>query len=483
MKPELDFSVLPVTCDTAKITQGSTFVACDGSRFRGIDFIKEAISKGATKIIAGSEHAMALANLEKRYPHVPFSYTPNPRQTLADEAAKAYKWPAKKLHFIGITGTKGKSTTTHLLEHIFQKAGFKTALVGGIANRIGEKTAPATLTTPNSDYLQAFFAACVKENIDVVIMEVSSHALSLDRVHGIEFEAVGFSNLGQDHLDFYGTLENYLAAKLLIFDRLTPTGKAIINLDHPQGDKVAAAAYRRLAEQQILTLSQSAPATVALKIKENSLNGLHLEVAHQLTHQTLSLQTPNLMGEFNAHNIAMAACIAQSFAISPEHIQQALASFKGTPGRMQVHTLQNGAKAFVDFAHNPSSMESVLKTLRPLTDNLVVLFGCGGDRDKTKRPVMAAIAAAYADQIIITEDNPRTENRLTILREIEAGIPLISLEKTLTIQERRQAIAAAAAKANTPSSIVAILGKGHEPYQIIGTTLHHFDDFEEIQKF
>lgn len=482
MKPQLDFSVLPVTCDTAKITHGSIFVACDGSRFRGIDFIKEAISKGATKIIAGVDHATALASLERRYPHIPFSYTPNPRQTLADEAAKAYKWPAKKLRFIGVTGTKGKSTTTHLLEHIFKTAGFKTALVGGISNRIAEKALPAALTTPGSDYLQAFFAACVEEKVDVVIMEVSSHALSLDRVHGIEFEAVGFSNLGQDHLDFYKTLENYLAAKLLIFDRLTPNGKAVINLDHAHGKEVSAAAHSRLSADQIITISQTDPATATLKVKENSLNGLSLEVSHQLN-DILSLQAPALMGEFNAHNIAMAACIAQSFTISSANIKQALTTFKGTPGRMQVHTLQNGAKAFVDFAHNPSSMESVLKTLRPLTDNLVVLFGCGGDKDKTKRPIMAAIAAAYANHIIITEDNPRTENRLSILREIEAGIPLVFLAKTSTIQDRRQAIAAAVNKATSSASIVAILGKGHEPYQIIGTTAHHFDDFEEIQKF
>ncbi len=483
MKTDLGFSFLPVTCDSAKINIGSTFVACDGSQFRGIDFIPQAIRNGAARIIAGIQYTQELATFEQQYPRVIFSYTSDPRKALAEEAAKAHGYPTKKLRIVGITGTKGKSTITHLVDHMLRTAGRKTALIGGVANKILDTSIPSSLTTPNSDFLQAFFAACVEEGVDTVVMEVSSHALSLDRVHSIKFDAVGFTNLAQDHLDFYGTMAAYCDAKLLLFNQLKPTGHAIINLDHPWGQYVEEAAKTQLNQQQIITISKQKPATATLAILDSSLAGLELSVTNYLHDNSLYLTSSYLFGAPYAYNIAMAALIGQSLGIADEIITQALTSFTGTPGRLQLHVLKNGAKAFVDFAHSGPPMEAVLQMLRPLTDNLIVLFGCGGDRPKERRFLMPRAAAAFGDHIIITEDNPRTEDRLQILRDIEANIPPEAQHKTQTIQDRRQAIAAAVSLATTPSSIVAILGKGHEPYQIIGTTHHHFDDFEEIKNF
>ena len=483
METNLKFYFLPVTCDSTKIKRGSTFVACDGAVFRGIDFIPEAIKKGAAAVICDIKYQSLLTDLEHENSGVQFSYTANPRKALAEKAAQAHGYPAKKLRIIGVTGTKGKSSITHLIEHILNVAGHKTALVGGVANKIVGVAQPSMLTTPNSDFLQAFFAACVEQDVDTVVMEVSSHALSLDRVHGIEFDAVGFSNLGQDHLDFYGTMQAYCDAKVQLFKMLKPTGSAIINLDHAWGAYVQQVARAQLASAQIITLSKTQPATHTMTINENSLAGLKLSITDQVNNNHITLASQYLFGEPYACNIALAKLMCQSIGIPNDTITQGVQSFTGTPGRLQLHILKNGAKAFVDFAHSGPPMEAVLQMLRPLTNNLIVLFGCGGDKDKLRRVLMPQAAAAFADHIIITEDNPRTEDRLQILRDIESNIPRQALNKTQIIQDRRQAVAGAVALATTPSSIVAILGKGHEPYQIIGTTKHHFDDYEEIQKF
>lgn len=481
MKSELDFSFLPVTCDSSKITKGGTFVACDGYAVKGIDFIPKAINAGATTIIAGTNHQKHLFPLEKEYRNISFKYVKNPRQTLAEEAAAAFNFPAQKLNFIGITGTKGKSSVTHLIEHFFKTAGKKTALIGGIANKIGDFIIPSDLTTPNSDFLQAFFAACVQQNIDTVIMEVSSHALTLDRVHGIEFEAIAFTNLFNDHLDFYSTMEAYFEAKIKLFKQLKKSGHAIINLDHPWGKKVFNEAQSNLSSHEIITLGTH-NADVLLTIQSNSLKGLEINLVKKDLSNNLSLRSHNLFGIPYAYNIAIAAAVTQSCNIPNPIISEALQTFPGIPGRMQLHVLKNGARAFVDFAHNGPSMDATLNMLRPLTENLIVLFGCGGNKPKERRMSMALAAAKFADKIIVTEDNPRTEDRLQILRDINASIPENAKSKTITIQNRKEAIKTAAELANTPSSIVAILGKGHEKYQIIGTIKHHFDDYEEISK-
>ena len=486
MKARFSFSVLPVTCDSAKITLGSTFVACDGSQLRGVDFITQAIQNGAVHIIADSQYRQELAAIEQQNPNITFSYTSETRKALAEEAAKAHGYPTTKLRIVGITGTKGKSTITHIIEHMLRTAGRKTALIGGVANKILDISMPSSLTTPNSDYLQAFFAACVKEGADTVVMEVSSHALSLDRTYGIEFDVIGFTNLSEDHLDFYGTMKAYCDAKLLLFNQLKQTGHAIINLDHhPWGQYVEEAAQAQLHADQIITLSeQRSSNSTTISILDNSLAGLTLSLtSNHPQNNTLSLTSRSLFGRPFAYNIAMAGLIGQSLGIANETITQAIASFTGTPGRLQLHVLKSGAKAFVDFAHCGPAMEAVLDMLRPLTDNLIVLFGCGGDRPIERRVSMPQAAATYGDHIIITEDNPRTEDRLQILRDIEGNIPPCALYKTQTIQDRRQAIAAAVKLATTPSSIVVILGKGHEPYQIIGSTHYHFDDFEEVKNF
>lgn len=277
-------------------------------------------------------------------------------------------------------------------------------------------------------------------------------------------------------------MDAYFAAKTQIFTQLKSSGSAIINLDHPWGKNVETEAKIHLMPEQVITLSTQ-EATNILSLQNNSLAGLNIKLHQKNPIRDLHLTSHNLFGIPYAYNIAMATIIAQSCGINTTTIANALNTFPGTPGRMQLHVLKNGAKAFVDFAHNGPAMEAVLAMVRPLTDNLIVLFGCGGDKPKERRISMPKAAARFADHIIITQDNPRTEDPTQILRDIEANIPAASKSKTVTIQDRREAIATAAAAAITPSSIVAILGKGHEPYQIIGITKHHFDDYEEISKF
>jgi UDP-N-acetylmuramoyl-L-alanyl-D-glutamate--2,6-diaminopimelate ligase len=482
MKPDLSPSFFPVTCDSSKITPDATFVACDGSRFRGIDFIPQALEFGAKHIVADEIYRQELKCLEAAHPDVVFTYTQCPRKALAELAAAAYDFPAKKLRFIGITGTKGKSTITHMIVHILQQAGHKTALIGGVANKIMDTAVQSSLTTPNSDFLQAFLASCVEQGVNTVVMEVSSHALSLDRVHGIEFDAIGFTNLANDHLDYHKTMEEYFGAKALIFKQVKSRGHAIINLDHPWGAKADQAAHDTLKPEQIISISQTTPATHTMTINSCTLEGLDITIDDS-KNQPLHLTSNRLIGSPYAYNMAMAALISQACGVTPNVIEHALLSFPGTPGRMQLHQLKNGARVFVDFAHSGPAMEAVLEMLRPLTNNLIVLFGCGGDKPKERRYSMPRAAATFGDHVIITEDNPRTEDRWKILHEVEANIPPDAKVKTVTIQDRRQAIAAAIALATTPKSIVAILGKGHEPYQIIGTTYHHFDDYEEVLKF
>ncbi len=474
----------PVTCSTNHVGPGSIFIAIPGYAINGLDFVPRAIELGATTIVAPGSAREAATQLTERYPHINFEYTDNPRQEMALQAAATAGNPADKLRIIGITGTKGKSTTTHLIAHILKTAGLRVALIGGINNWIHDHHEASTLTTPDSDYLHQFFAACVSNAIDYVVMEVSSHALSLDRVYGIAFDHVGFTNLAPEHMDFYASLNEYWQAKMTLFKHVKPTGSACINIQDLWGYKTLATLPQGIA---VSTFAET-PAPTEYKpsnthyILNSAFKNNGLTVTLTTNNDTLRLQSHTLFGDFNGYNITMAYGIARQAGIPHETIQQALDTFTGTPGRLQLHTLKNGAKAFVDFAHNPSSMEAVLRTLRPLTTHLIVVFGCGGDRDTTKRPVMGALAAHYANATIITDDNPRTENRLAIIEQIKAGMPQDALTKTICLPDRGEAIAHAAGLA-TSTSIIALLGKGHEAYYLIGDQKLHFDDYEEISQF
>lgn len=472
-------TIFPVTNQLCKVGQGSTFFAVSGYKTSGSFFIEQAIAQGATKIVAEESEKEIIQKIENRYPHVQFSYSATIRKELALTASNAAGNPTQKLKIIGITGTKGKSTTTHIIKHILDTAGYRTALIGGIKNYILNTSETSCLTTPDSDYLQQFFAQCVLQKIDYVIMEVSSHALSLDRTYTIPFSHVGFTNLAPEHLDFYTSMDDYFSAKKLLLNQVIPNGSVHINNEDTWGNLFAQSAPDNT---QTWTFNEG----ISQKKHHHTItftsNFSGLAITLTSTNKNVNLISHNLFGRFNAYNISMSYSIAQSIGISDDNIIKAIATFAGTPGRLQLHTLANGAKCFVDYAHNPSSMEAILQTLRPLSSDLIVIFGCGGDRDTTKRPVMGSLAEHYADTIIITNDNPRTEDPEKIIAAILSGISYTTQKHIKVIPDRAQAIAYSAF-ISTPHSIIALLGKGHENYLLIGTQKLFFDDFAQIKQF
>jgi UDP-N-acetylmuramoyl-L-alanyl-D-glutamate--2,6-diaminopimelate ligase len=473
--------IFPVTSHTDHVGPGSTFVAIKGFSQDGTAYIPTALEKGATEIIVQQEsHNDRLATLCAQH-KARYTVVPCARKALAERASQANGDPWKKLKIIGITGTKGKTTTAFITEYLLRNAGYKTALISTIAVTIMNESEPSKHTTPESDYLQCFFAACVTRGVEYVVMEVSSHALSLCRVHGIQFDAIGFSNLSQDHLDFYGTMEAYFQAKMQLLSMLKPNGTMVINTDTTWGQQALgiATALAPACNANLLTYGTQPHPNAhhsTMAIQSTNFDGITITLDQPLPQ---TLHCASLFGPFNGYNIAMAVLLCNGAAINAE---QGLATFPGVPGRLQRHQLQTGAYAFVDYAHNALSFQEVLSMLRPYTNHLIVVFGCGGNRPKQRRPAMGAIAAQFADAIILTDDNPRFEDRMTIINDILEGIPADKRAIVTCQPDRYQAISQAAQCA-TKGSIIALLGKGHEPYYSIQGKDLHFDDFEEIRKF
>jgi UDP-N-acetylmuramoyl-L-alanyl-D-glutamate--2,6-diaminopimelate ligase len=469
-------NIYPVTCHTDHVGPGSTFVAIKGYKDDGGKYITIALEKGATTIIVTTgTDTQEIKDLCKHH-HANLVTVPDTRQALATYTSKALDYPWKKLKIIGITGTKGKTTTTYLTEYLLRQAGHKTALLSTIENRILNNKEDSVNTTPEGDYLQMFFAECVKQGVEFVVMEVSSHALSLNRVYGTLFDGIGFTNLAPEHMDFYSTLEDYFAAKAQLFAHSKNNGTIVINTDDEWGRKALTHAHKAAPTNATFIDFGQNQATTPFTITQNAVNGIAINI------KNTTISCPSLFGEFNGYNLAMATLLCHSQGLNMQHIAYAATQFPGVPGRLQRHTLKNGAHAFVDYAHNPSSFEAILNTLRPYTHHLIVVFGCGGNRDKTKRPVMGKLAATIADTVVITNDNPRFENPDDIMKEILAGIPQEQSSKIICHPDRHQAIATAAAM-SCDGSIIALLGKGHEAYYLVQGQKLHFDDLEEIRNF
>jgi len=505
--------IYPVTCHTDHVGPGSVFVAIKGFKDDGSKYIQVALERGASTIVVQYDSiTQELQKLCQEY-NAELITVKNTRAALAELASAALDNPASKLKIIGVTGTKGKTTTTYIIEHILRKSGYKTALIGTIKNKILDQEVDSERTTPESDYLHMFFAECVNNNVDYVVMEVSSHALSLDRVHGITFHAAGFTNLAPEHMDFYKDLEDYFNAKIRLFSQVQPNAPLIINTDDTWGKRAHNYVLeKRKDHKNIFTFGVSnspdildSPVTNSMlpgytfEIKQNSLDGLRITIKDQLTsynrhdntsssqaHPTnlthIEIHASKLFGEFNCYNLIMSVIMCKQLGISDVAIREALEYFQGVPGRLQLHTLKNGARAFIDYAHNPSSFEQVLKTLRNISEHLIIVFGCGGDRDTTKRPIMGALAAQFGDKVIVTDDNPRYENRETIIQDIIAGIPGDRQNIVICQPDRKKAIKMAATLADA-DSVIALLGKGHEAYYCINGQTLHFDDLEEIKQY
>lgn len=425
--------IYPVACHTDNVGPGTKFIAIKGYSFDGADYIPLAIEKGATKIVVESGTICDCGD-------IPVVYVDNTRKSLAQLSAQAWGFPAKKLKIIGITGTKGKTTTTFLLEHILRETGFSTALLSTVKNCINGVDYKASLTTAQPDYLHMFFDACVKEGVEWVVMEVAAQAFTLNRVDGIEFDYGVFTNFSQEHGEFYESMDDYFAAKKELINHLKPDASLFLNKDDSSVAQLAS----------------------------NNQSSCFFGKDH-------AYQCPALIGEFNAYNSGAAVVVAQSIGISSFAIQKALTVFSHVPGRMETYDLPNGAKGIIDYAHNPSSYEAVLSALRMKTDNLIIVFGCAGDRDATRRPQMGRIVSKYADYAVLTSDNPRSEDPQVIADEVLVGVADNYRSKFIVDLDRQRAIEKAY-KISSDGSYIVVLGKGPDEYQIIGKKKYPFSD-------
>lgn len=459
----------PVTCHTDFVGQGSTFVAICGYTQNGVHYIKQAIEHGARIIVVHQD--IVLDHQLELFIHshnAVVHKVDNTRKALAQLSAQAAHFPAQKLKIIGITGTKGKTTTAFLLEHILNSAGYKTALISSAHNKINNTIFPASLTTPQPDYLHQFLKVCVENDVEYVVMEVAAQALTLHRVEGITFCGVIFTNFSHEHLEFYPGLPEYFTAKQLIFDHITNDAPLLVNKDNVhcadivvENRTVMSFGFNGNDYDYTATLIDNAVSQVAVHLKNS-------DAVYDFSCQAL-------FGKYNAYNILAAASMGLALGINGKSVSFALTTFMGVPGRLQEHHLPNGARCFIDYAHNPESFEAVLSTLRALTQQLIVVFGAGGGRDKLKRPMMGLIAAQIADIVLITSDNPRLENPETIAHDIIRDIPDDLKHKIIQELDRKKAIEYAY-QLSDQGSVIALLGKGPDEYQIIGTTKHYFSE-------
>ena len=469
----LPAGVTGVAYDSRKVAAGALFVAIPGFKQDGRKFAADALGRGAAVVVA--EGADPLPGSAAARVLVPSS-----REALARLADAYHGHPSRRLSVIGITGTNGKTTTSLLVEALLGAGGRPTGVVGTIQYRVGDQAEAASQTTPEALELQALLARMVEARVGGVAMEVSSHALSLSRVDGIEFDVAVFTNLTQDHLDFHKTLEAYRDAKARLFGLLArsrkPRRAAVVNVDDPAGAAMICATEAD-PRVRILTFGLRAPALLRPRRWESGMAGITLEV---VTPGGAIAITSALVGEHNVMNLLGAVGVGLALEKEPAQIGRILSGVATVPGRFERVEAGQPFLVVVDYAHTPDALENVLATARKLLKpgaRLGVVFGCGGDRDRGKRPIMGGIAARLADRAWVTSDNPRSEQPEAILAEIETGIPATAAGRHESVADRRRAIQGAVGWARE-GDVVVIAGKGHETYQIVGSEMLPFDDRE-----
>jgi UDP-N-acetylmuramoyl-L-alanyl-D-glutamate--2,6-diaminopimelate ligase len=466
--------VTAIEYDSRKAAAGAVFVAVRGHRHDGMTFAAQAVARGAAAVVA---EAAPPADVQ-----VPWFTTSDARLALAAAAVVFYDRPGDALRTIGVTGTNGKTTTTYLLSHMLETAGRRCGRLGTVAYRIGSVERPAARTTPEAPDLQRLLREMVEDGAVACAMEVSSHALALHRVAFMQFAGAIFTNLTRDHLDFHPSMEEYFGVKRRLFDQLRPGAPAVINVDDPFG--------RRLADERrdAITYALDAAADVTPTVLLLALTGLSCEL--RTPRGALKLRSP-LLGRPNAYNLLAASAMALALDVPIAAIEQAAGTVDPVPGRMErVSGEDEEVTVIVDYAHTDDALKNLLETARPLSrGRLITVFGCGGDRDRTKRPLMGAVAGRLSDLVVLTSDNPRSEDPTEIIEEIKKGLvppdrPLVRNGQAVSpvrgtawtaILDRREAIAHAIAEA-APGDLVVIAGKGHEKYQEIAGRTHPFDD-------
>ncbi|HOJ06590.1 MAG: UDP-N-acetylmuramoyl-L-alanyl-D-glutamate--2,6-diaminopimelate ligase [Ignavibacteriota bacterium] len=463
--------VADIVYDSRKVQKNSVFVAVKGFNNDGHRFLQEAIAKGAIAVVV--EDNEALPDDLITHSQIAKILVKDSRKALAELSKGFYKNPTSTLKLIGITGTNGKTTSAFILKNIFQSNGYKSGLIGTIANYIGTEKVDAKLTTPESNDLNKMFYEMIQSGCEFAVMEVSSHSLILNRVYGLDFKTAIFSNITSDHLDFHKSFDDYLKAKKILFDNLNNSSFAIINKDDKNSEQIV-----KDSKAEVFTYGISDGSDYKIKNIIYDLTGTDFTITYKKTDYKIHT---SLIGVFNAYNAASAFAAAHCLGFSTEKIVKGIESTPQVPGRFEV--LGKGMKKIiVDYSHTADSLEKALQAIREIVKDkkqVVTVFGCGGDRDKTKRAVMGKIASELSDKVFVTSDNPRTENPLSIIDDIKKGISKNNFE----LEENREEAIKKAIQSSNDSAVVLIAGKGHESYQEINGVRNHFSDQEVALKY
>lgn len=458
-----DMEITGLTYDSRKVEAGNCFFAVRGTQSDGHNFIAKAIEAGAAAVVCEQ-----LPEVLK--PEVSYVVVRDTNAAMADIAATYYDNPSHELNLVGVTGTNGKTTVATLLYDLYRKMGYRAGLISTVVYRIDEREIPSTHTTPDAIRLNAMLREMVDCGCDYCFMEVSSHSLVQDRVRGLKFRGAMFTNLTHDHLDYHGTFLEYVKAKKRLFDSLPKSAFALVNVDDRNGEVMVQNTSAKVSRYSLRQL-----ADFRCKVLEMLFDGMLLRInSHDVW--------VKFLGRFNAYNLLCVYGAAVLLGSDEQEVLQALSALSSVSGRFEPVRSQTGITAIVDYAHTPDALENVIATINDIrtpAQQLIVVCGCGGDRDSTKRPEMGRIASREADIAIFTSDNPRTEDPEKILDQVVAGAEVG--RQTLRISDRAQAIRTAVMLAKA-GDIILVAGKGHEDYQIIGTEKIHFDDREQLRE-
>lgn len=460
-----DREVSALVFDSRKVTEDSLYVAVKGTVADGHSFIASSIEKGAKTVVCEE----LPENLDQNITYIKVK---DSSKTLGQLASNFYGNPSEKLKLIGVTGTNGKTSVSTLLFDVFKKLGYNSALLSTVEIRVGDEIIPATHTTPDVITINQILAKAVESGCEFAFMEVSSHGISQNRTEGLHFKIAGFTNLTHDHLDYHKTFDEYLKTKKRFFDELNDDAIAITNVDDKNGNVMLQNTKAKKKSYALKTMADYHGRTL-----EVDFNGMLLNFNGKEFWTTLT-------GKFNVYNLLLVFGIASELGFEQEEILQAISILKRVSGRFETFKSDGGIFFIVDYAHTPDALENVLDSvndIRTKNERLITVFGCGGDRDHSKRPEMGNIATKKSTLAIITSDNPRTEDPAMIIKEIEAGVEPQNFSKYTSIPDRREAIKMAI-KFAEPKDIIVVAGKGHENYQEINGVKHHFDDKEVINE-
>jgi UDP-N-acetylmuramoyl-L-alanyl-D-glutamate--2,6-diaminopimelate ligase len=460
-----NIAIATITFDSRKIGKESLFIAIKGTEHDGHHHIQETVEKGVNAVVC--ETLPAVLN-----PTTTYIKVADTTAALGIMASNFYDNPSEKLKIVGITGTNGKTTVATLLFSLYRQLGYKVGLLSTVNNQINGTIIPSTHTTPDAIQLNALLQKMVEANCTYCFMEVSSHAISQKRIEGIRFTGAVFTNISHDHLDYHKTFDNYIKAKKEFFDKLNSAAFALTNKDDANG-MVMLQNTKAIKK----TFSLRTMADFKCRVLENQFIGLHLNINNKDVWS-------KLIGSFNAYNLLAVYAVATLLNEDETNILTSLSSLNAVEGRFQYIRSANGVIGIVDYAHTPDALINVLKTINDIrtgNEKLITVVGCGGNRDKAKRPIMAEIACNHSTKVILTSDNPRNEDANVIIKEMQAGVDAVNHKKTLSITDRHEAIKTACSFAK-PGDIILIAGKGHEKYQEIDGVKHPFDDMQVLQE-